>query len=70
MLLYQSEFAASKKMSSVPPEAAYVSPLRKKYWDVQTNLITEKMAGMDKYEILASIYQLKHEDEAYHKRMI
>ena len=37
---YQSAFTASKKPStpsSVPPAAAYVSPLRKKYWDVQTN---------------------------------
>ena len=37
---YQSTFAASKNPStpsSVPPAAAYVSPLLKKYWDVQTN---------------------------------
>ena len=38
---YQSAFAASKKTSSEPPAAAYVSPLRKKYWDVQTKLLTE-----------------------------
>ena len=37
---YQSAFTASEKPStpsSVPPEAAYVSPLQKKYWAVQTN---------------------------------
>ena len=67
---YQSAFAASEKPSSVPPAAAYVSPLRKKYWDVQTNLFTENMAGMDKDEILEAIYQLKHEDEEYHEGMI
>ena len=44
---YQSAFAASEKSSSVPP-AAYVSPLREKYWDVQAKLLTEKMDGMDK----------------------
>ena len=60
---YQSTFAASEKPSSVPPAAAYVSPLRKKYWDVQTNNLTKKMAGMNKDKILEAIYQLKHEDE-------
>ena len=39
---YQRAFAASEKPSSVPP-AAYISPLRKKYWDVQAKLITENM---------------------------
>ena len=34
---YQSAFTASEIPSSVPPAAAYVSPLRKKYWYVQTN---------------------------------
>ena len=38
---YQSEFTASEIPSSVPPEAAYVSPFRKKYWDVQTKLLIE-----------------------------
>ena len=56
---YQSAFAASEIPSSIP-QAAYVSPLRKKYWGVQTNLLTEKMAGMNKDEILDAIYQLKH----------
>ena len=48
---YQSAFAASEKPStpsSVPPAAAYVSPLREIYWDVQTKLLTEKMAGWTK----------------------
>ena len=67
---YQSAFAASKKQSSVPPAAAYVSPLREKYWDVQTKLLTEKMAIMDKDKILEAVSQLKHEDEAYHERTI
>ena len=66
-------FAASEKPSipsSVPPAAAYVSPLRKKYWDVQTKILTENMAGMDKDEVLGAIYHLKHEDEAYHEGII
>ena len=67
---YQSAFTASEKPSSVPPAAAYVSPLRKKYWDVQTNFLTEKMARMDKDETLEAIYKIKHEDEEYHEGMI
>ena len=67
---YQSAFAASEQPSSVPPAAAYVYPLRKKYWDVQTNLLIENMARMDKDEILDAIYQLKHENEEYNKSMI
>ena len=31
---YQSASIASGKLSSVPPAAAYISPLREKYWDV------------------------------------
>ena len=59
---YQSAFAASKKLSTtslVPPAAAYVSPLQRKYWDAQTNNIKEKMARMNKDDILDAIYQLK-----------
>ena len=67
---YQRAFTASEKTSSVPPAVAYVSPLREKYWDVQTKLLTEKMAGMDKDKILEALSQLKYEDEAYHERMI
>ena len=48
-ITYQSAFAASKKPSSVPPTAAYISPLRNKYWDVQTNILTKKMAGMNNF---------------------
>ena len=66
---YQIAFAASQKPSSVPP-AAYVSPLREKYWDVQTKLLSENMAGMDKDKICEAVSQLKYEDEAYHVCMI
>ena len=59
-----------KKPSSVPPPTAYVSPLRNKYWDVQTKNLKENMAGMNKDKILDAIYQLKHEDEEYHEGMI
>ena len=44
---YQRAFAASEKPSSVPP-AAYISPLREKYWGLQAKLLTERMVGMDK----------------------
>ena len=37
---YQSALSASKKPSSVPTAASYVSPLRGKYWNVQTKLLT------------------------------
>ena len=73
MLLYQSAFTASEKPSkpsSVPPPAAYVSPLKKKYWDVQTNNLKEKMPVINKDEILDAMYQLKHEDEDYHEGII
>ena len=53
---YQSAFAASEKPSSVPP-AAYVSPLRENYWDVQAKLLIEKMVGMDKDKIHESAFQ-------------
>ena len=67
---YQSAFIASEKPSSVPPAAAYVSPLREKYWGVQAKLLTENMAGMDKDKICEAVSKLKYEDEAYHERMI
>ena len=66
---YQHAFTASEKPSSVPP-AAYISPLREKYWDVQAKLLTEKMDGTDKDKIREAVSQLKYEDEAYHERMI
>ena len=67
---YQNAFAASKKPSSVPLPAAYVSPLREKCWDVQTKLLTEKMTGMDKDKIREEVSELKYEDEAYHESML
>ena len=66
---YQRAFTASEKPSSVPP-AAYVSPLREKYWNVQAKLLTEKMDRMDKDKICEAVSQLKYEDEAYHERMV
>ena len=47
---YQRPFTASEKPSSVPP-AAYIYPLREKYWDVQAKLLTENMDGMDKEKV-------------------
>ena len=67
---YQSAFAASKKPSSAPQTAAYVSPLREKYWDVQAKLLTELMDGIDKDKIREAVSQLKYDDEAYHEHMI
>ena len=67
--MYQRAFAASEKPSSVPPEA-YISPLREKYWDLQAKLLTERMVRMDKDKICEAVSQLKHEDEAYHERII
>ena len=65
----QRALTASKNLSSVPP-AAYISPLREKYWDVQAKLLIERIDGMDKDKICESVFQLKYEDEAYHERMI
>ena len=66
---YQSAFAASEKPStpsSVPLAADYVSPLKKKYWDVQTDNLKGNMDGMNKDDIRDAVYQLKHEDQDYH----
>ena len=57
---YQSASVASEKLSSVPPAAAYISPLREKYWDVQEKLLTERMDGMDKDKICEAVSQLKY----------
>ena len=67
---YQSAFTASETLSSVLPAADYVSPLKKKYWDVQTENLKEKMDGMNKYEIRDAVYQLKHEDPDYHESIL
>ena len=69
VVTYQRAFTASEKLSSVPP-AAYISPLREKYWDVQAKLLTEKMDGMDEDKICEVVSQVKLENEAYHERMI
>ena len=48
-------FTGSKKPStpsSVAQKADYVSPLKKQYWDVQTNNLRKLMAGMNKEYIL------------------
>ena len=37
---------------------------------MQAKLLAEKNVGMDKDEIRTAIYQVKHEDEAYHERNI
>ena len=70
---YQSAFTASEKPStlpSVPPAAYYVSPLKKKYWDVQTDNLKKMMAGMNDNYILDAIYLLRHENPEYHESII
>ena len=37
---------------------------------MQTDNLKEKMAGMNKDDILDAIYQLKHEDPDYHENII
>ena len=52
-------FTGSEKPStpsSVALSADYVSPLKKKYWDVQTNNLGKLMAGMNEEYILDAIY--------------
>ena len=66
-------FAASKKPStpsSVPQAADYVSPLKEKYWDVQTDNLRQMMAKMNEDYILDAIYLLKHENPEYHESII
>ena len=66
-------FTASEKPStpsSVPPPADYVSPLKKKYWGVQTDNIKARMAGMNEDYILDAIYLLRHENTEYHESII
>ena len=56
--------------SSVAREADYVSPLKKQYWDVQTNNLRKMMAGMNEDYILDAIYLLRHENPEYHESII
>ena len=70
---YQSAFTASEKPStpsSVPPAVDYVSPLKKQYWDVQTDNIRKLMVGMNEEYILDAIYQLRNENPEYHEKII
>ena len=66
-------FTGSQKPStpsSVARAADYVSPLKKQYWDVQTNNIRKLMTGMNKDYILDAIYLLRHENPEYHESII
>ena len=37
---------------------------------MQAKILTESMVGMDKDKICEALSQLKHEDEAYHERIV
>ena len=66
-------FTGSKKPStpsSVARAAYYVSPLKKQYWDVQTNNLRKLMAGMNEEYILDAIYLLRNENPEYHESIM
>ena len=56
--------------SSVAQAADYVSPLKKQYWDVQTNNLRKLMARMNEEYILDAIYMLRNENPEYHEKII
>ena len=66
-------FTAYKKLStqsSVARAADYVSPLKKQYWDVQTNNLRKLIAIMNEDYILNAIYLLRNENPEYHESKI
>ena len=66
-------FTGFQKPSTPSPVARvanYVSPLKKQYWDVQTNNLRKLMVGMDKEYIPDSIYILRNENPEYHEAII
>ena len=66
-------FTGSQKPStpsSVARAEDYVSPLKKKYWDVQTNNLRKLIAGMNEEYILDAIYMLRNENPEYHEKII
>ena len=66
-------FTGSQKPSTPPPVAQaadYVSPLKKQYWDVQTENHRKLMAGMKEEFILDAIYMLRNENPEYHEKII
>ena len=65
-------FTVSQNPSTPSPVARaadYVSPLKKKYWDVQTNNLRKLMAGMNEEYILGAIYMLRNENPEYHEKI-
>ena len=56
--------------SPVARAADYVSPLKQQYWDVQTNNLRKKMAGIDQDYILDAINILRNENPEYHDGII
>ena len=66
-------FTGSQKLSTPSPvarAAEYVSPIKKQYWDVQTNNLRKLMARMDKEYIPNAIYMLRNENPEYHEKII
>ena len=67
------EFTGSQKLSTPSPvarEADYVSPLKKRYWDVQTKNLRKLMTRMEEEYILNAIYMLRNENPEYHEKII
>ena len=56
--------------SSVSRAADYVSPLKKQYWDAQTNNLRKLMAGMNEEYIIDAIYLIINENPEYHGSII
>ena len=63
----------SQKPSTTSPVARgadYVSPFKKKYWDVMTNNLRKQMVGMKEDYILDEINKLRNENPEYHDGII
>ena len=63
----------SKKPSTPSPVARgadYVSPYKKKYWDMTTKNLIQQMKGMKEDYILYAIHILRNENPEYHDGII
>ena len=63
----------SQKLSTPSPVARgadYVSPFKKKYWDMMTKNIRQQMKGMKEDYILEAINKLRNENPEYHDGII
>ena len=68
--MYQREFTASTKTSSVPKEHYEPSPARERFYDMCADHIVENNDGIDEEELRKAVAYMKFEIEEEHERNI